>query len=571
MQEYMREKRWEARSKAESTVHEQEIQSRPQLQPQRLPATDSPKPPVKRSCHVERLSVESSSSETLAHEWGTRSPTVNEDVPTNQSWAKGPALVVPWQQRVFNGPSVQSLPIKRKFRLNAQSFAVLADLSPNEPPSPTHTIKSGSSWSLPVSINDVETSPISVLSAARTDPFDVLPVQLTPIDRELFDFYAVVMPSCSYGFERRHHKAHNWYRDVFIPEAMKGPVTFKNTLLVHAANTQAWVQGLYESELALEYRQMAIEALKQHYDRHPDDTSDEVITATMSAAALEDFDPRLERRPYAWRHWKAAMQKIRQAGGPAVLELKPSLRKLINWQDYIFSGYDGSGSTFYFTPEACFTSQDEDAIVNYGRYEISHQCEEFLTFLKCTEQLASVAAFQLQNPLARRNQPLRYSIFDRNHPLYVLLASPNKDRYTQTGQLKQIISRLGSLMTINIAIWEYRHDTNHSEAFFKELVNNIIYNELDKNISVEALMQILLSASENPALRHTERPWLVGRLLKVAKRLSRNSWERLNDFLLSCLTLDGNQRPQMQQWEESLRHEISQAPLVSHTLPLMKP
>lgn len=328
--------------------------------------------------------------------------------------------------------------------------------------------------------------------------------------------------------------------------------------------------GLEESPLALQYRHKAISALEQHYAAQPDDLSDEVITATMSAAALEDFDPRLERKPIAWMHWAAAMHKIRRAGGPLLLEHKSSLCKLVNWQDYILSGYDGRGSTFYFTPEASFNSTDPRELDEWGRVEIRRQCEEFLIFLKCTEHLAAVTASQSHNPVARQNQRRRYSIFGTDHPLYILLASPNKDRYTKSGQLKQIISRLGSLITINTAIWEYRHDPDLSEAFFEELITNIIYNELDENISVEALMQILLSGSENPALRHSERPWLVGRLLKVAKRLSRDSWERLNDFLLSCLTLDARFGPQMQEWEGHLRLEILQAPLVSYQLPLMQ-
>ena len=37
------------------------------------------------------------------------------------------------------------------------------------------------------------------------------------------------------------------------------------------------------------------------------------------AAALEDFDPHIERREPAWVHFGAAMQMIRDRGGPAAL------------------------------------------------------------------------------------------------------------------------------------------------------------------------------------------------------------------------------------------------------------
>ena len=573
MQEYMREKRWEARSQVETAAYDhepppQQIDPQPQAQ-SRLKAA-APLASQRRNRHIKRDSVESSSSSTVVD--GEQAvPSSLKHVSTDKGDVRAPdTRDGPGNQLACTRMSMKTGRVKQGFHLDALSFAALANDLVWETPSPPPTIVSGSSWSPPPSSCNRTVSPLSVLSAARTDPFDVLPVRLDRQDQELFDFYAVVMPSCSYGFERRHHKAHNWYRDVFIPEAMKGPVTFKNTILVHAANTQAWVRGLKESPLALEYRHKAISALQQHYSAHPDDVSDEVITATMSAAALEDFDPRPERKPYAWIHWTAAMQKIRQAGGAASLDCKPSLRKLVNWQDYISSGYDGRGSTFYFTPEASLRSKDAEQLNVCGRNEVTQQCEELLIFLGCVEHLALAAASQSRNPVARQIQKLRYSAFEPEHPLYILLASPNKARYTETGQLKQIISRLGSLITINIAVWEYRYDTRLSEAFLAELVNNVMYNELNKNISVEALMQILLSGSENATLRHTERPWLVGRLLKVSKRLSRASWERLNDFLLSCLTLDNKFEAQMRGWEGFLRAEILQAPLVSHRLPLME-
>lgn len=562
MQEHMRDKRWKARSKAEAKVDEQEL-----VAPAYRPKRESVAGVSKRSRSQEgqpNFSIYPGPTASEIQEFTHADSRSTQGKPRMQNRSDGSLEQLP----AFTWHSVEGFD---SLFIDAESFAALAELFPYEPPSPTHTIKSGSSWSTSESLGDNIGSPLSLLSAARTDPFDALPISLSTKDQELFDFYATVMPSCSYGFERRNPKAHNWYRDVFIPEAMKGMVTFQNTVLVHAANTQAWVKGLTETPLALEHRKRASSVLLKHYQLYPEDISDAVITATMSAAALEDFDPRPERRPVAWMHWAAAMHKIRQRGGPVYLESTPSLRKLINWQDYIFSGYDGRGSTFFFTPEAIFVSNNEREKERYGKREIELQCDEFLTFLKCTDHLAAVAAAQLNNPVAHQYQPLRYSIFMPGHPLYVLLASPNKDRYTQTGQLKQIISRLAALMMINVAIWEYRQNPSHSEAFFQELVENIMNNELHKNISVEALLQILLSGNQNPDLQHFERPWLVGRLLKIAKRLSRSSWERLNDFLLSCLTLerDAGQGMYMHEWEDALQDEIMQAPLVSHQLPLM--
>lgn len=566
MQEHMRDKRWKSRTKTdihEEGPHSQTSQSTPEL------AKTAPKKPR----HQKHQSDSSASLGIITFDSQmpivARSESQHEEVLNSNMGSSQPTL------NLLPVADPEKLVDDSKPELvdTVKSFAVLAELYPYEPPSPSHTITSGSSLSTPGSLRG-HVSPISFLSAARTDPFDVLPMSLTVRDQELFDFYATVMPSCSYGFERRNPRAHNWYRDVFIPEAMKGAVTFQNTILVHAANTQAWVLGLTETRLSLEHRIRSSSILSKFYQLHPDATSDAIITATMSAAALEDFDPRKDRKPIAWMHWGAAMHKIRERGGPAVLESTSSLRKLVNWQDYIFSGYDGRGSSFFFTPEAMLLNASRNAKEAYGRQEILSQCEEFLAFLKRAERVASAAVAQLEIPASRSRpyQSLRYSVFMPGHPLYTLLASPNKGRYTDSGQLKQTISRLAALMTINVVMWEYRHHAWLIEAFLQELSDNIMNNELHKNISVEALLQILLSGNDSPALWNVDRPWYVGRLLKVAKRLSRGSWERLNDFLLSCLTIEpeARSRTQINSWEKALRGEILGAPLVSYELPLMQ-
>ncbi|OQU96544.1 hypothetical protein CLAIMM_02612 [Cladophialophora immunda] len=551
MQEYMREKRWEARTQSNAAEGEQ------------APTRKKPDKPGSQTRSRQRglqsgFSVATGSRHSGRVSNGRVDATSDLDESVEEIDRHTPHLVV--------GRSKPST----AFRLGSRAFAKLADMIPNPaftPPSSTKSSDSSSPhkprWPSTGS-SSLSPEPQSYLSAARTDPFDALPMELSPQDQELFDFYANVMPACSYGFERRSPLAHNWYLTVFIPEAMKGAVCFQNTILVHAANTQAWVQGLPETRLAIEHRAKASQLLLHHYQQYPHDTSDATISATISAAALEDFDPRMERRVYAWMHWEAVVQKIRDRGGPAALVQNNRLQMLINWSDYIFSGYKGHGATFYFDHQSSprhLTDQEAEVI---ARAEIAEQCDEFITFLKCAEHLALVQAGLQTNPISRSQQPLRYSVFSPGQPLYNLLASPNGPRYTETGQFKQIISRLAALMTINTAIWEYRHSTEYSEAFFAELMDNIMHNELDRHISVEALIQILLSGSNNPALLHTERPWFVGRMLKVSKRLSRPTFERLNDLLLNFLSLGSGLAPVMLSWEDELRAEILQAPLVSY-------
>ncbi|KIY00192.1 uncharacterized protein Z520_03877 [Fonsecaea multimorphosa CBS 102226] len=551
MQEYMREKRWEARTQstaaegAEAPTRKKPDKPRSQTRSRQL-----------RSQSERSVAADIQDSARIANEGvGGKS---HPDGPAEEIDRHPPHLVV-----VRTKPSTA-------FRIGSTAFAKLADMIPDPPTTPPSSIKSSDSSSPykprwpSTSSSSRSPEPQSYLSAARTDPFDALPMELSPQDQELFDFYANVMPACSYGFERRSPLAHNWYLTVFIPEAMKGAVCFQNTILVHAANTQAWVQGLPETRLAIEHRAKASQLLLHHYQQYPHDTSDATISATISAAALEDFDPRIERRIYAWMHWEAVVQKIRDRGGPAALVQNNRLQMLINWSDYIFSGYKGHGATFYFDHQSSPSHSTDQEAEDIARAEIAEQCDEFITFLKCVEHLALVQAGLQTNPISRNQQPLRYSVFSPGQPLYNLLASPNGPRYTDTGQFKQIISRLAALMTINTAIWEYRHSVEHSEAFFAELMDNIMHNELDRHLSVEALIQILLSGSNNPVLLHTERPWFVGRMLKVSKRLSRPTFERLNDLLLNLLSLGPGLAPVMLTWENELRAEILQAPLVSY-------
>ena len=557
MQEYMREKRWEARSQTGDALG-------PELQNRKKP---------EKSRSNARVAQRRSRNKILPALQSPRSESDSSSTATSHDkddQRSGSAEIVEAVRYLPERP-----PGPRKsmssFRLGSTAFARIADMIPNPPYSPPSTITSGGSsspvnWIWPQAPNSTQTpEPQSILSAARTDPFDCLPMKLSLQDQELFDFYANVMPACSYGFERRSPHAHNWYLSVFIPEAMKGAVCFQNTILVHAANTQAWVKGLAETPLAIEHRAKASQLLLHHYQKHPHDTSDATISATISAAALEDFDPRLERRQYAWMHWEAVVQKIRNRGGPAALVQHNRLQMLINWSDYIFSGYKAHGATFYFDHQSspCHANAQEAKAI--ARAEIAQQCNEFITFLKCAEHLALVQAGMQTNPVLRNQQPMRYSVFVPGQPLFNLLASPNGPRYTKTGQFKQIISRLAALMTINTAIWEYRHSTDLSEEFFVELVENIMHNDLDQHISVEALIQILLSGSTNPFLLHTERPWFVGRMLKISKRLSRPTFERLNELLLRFLTLGPGLEPVMARWENELRSEILQAPLVSYS------
>ncbi|KAB8257728.1 hypothetical protein BDV32DRAFT_126876 [Aspergillus pseudonomiae] len=486
-----------------------------------------------------------------------------------------------------------------------------------------------SPWSsTPTSPTDVTLSPKTILSAARTDPFNTLPMDLDAEGQRLFDFYVNEMPACSYGSHFRSAKAHNWYTAVFVPEGMKGAVTFQNTILVHAANTWAWVRNEEETDYTLVHRNRAISMLRDHMTRNPGDISDVAIIACLSAAGLEDFDPRPGHKEISWVHMRAAREMIRARGGPAAFE-NTRLGMLINWQDYILSGYETNGLSFFFeynpSVKQSFKepSQWQDSITQTSNLtpsplpsmpllspgdalshsalinpsnsltflspedEIRHQCDEFIDFLKRCEELS------ISHRSNRANTPasVRYTAFQETSLLYSILAAPPGLRFTASGNRKQFVARLVALIMLNAALWDYRNSVQHSETFLWTLEHAVLASEVDTSGSVEALLQIMLECNDGittPDMSSTSlgdqgvpdftqyspaaktqygRPWFAGRMLKVAKRLSLNSWMIVHDFLFSCLTLCLETPVSL--WERELRQEILSAPLTSYIMPAL--
>jgi hypothetical protein len=467
--------------------------------------------------------------------------------------------------------------------------------------------------------------PRTVLSAARTDPFDTLPWNTSKEDQRLFDFYVNEMPAVSYGHHFRTKRAHNWYTEIFVPEAMKGALTFVNTILVHAANTWAWVRNENETDSTLRYRQLAISMLRDHMLKYPYDTTDNVITACMSAAALEDFDPRPGHKEISWIHMRQAQKLIRRRGGPIAFQ-NTKLARLINWQDYILAGYVSDADAFHFEDENHYShatksspigpsttffpsppnsaspitldrtpSPTNHPFANTAKEEIALECEDFLDFLTRCEHLALSQRMKLSS----KDAPVRYSAFGPGSTLHRILASPAEKRRTLTGDRKQFITRLAALMMLNVALWDYRYSVSRTEAFIEHAILQIRDSEVNVDASIEALLQILLACKDFPfnesvpftlqslslppasraigdfsqysetATSSFDRPWFVGRMLKVAKRLGLQSWLRLNNFLFECLTLQVQEHT-MRSWENDLRREILQAPLTSYVMPALQ-
>ncbi|CAG7960265.1 unnamed protein product [Penicillium olsonii] len=471
-------------------------------------------------------------------------------------------------------------------------------------------------WSsAPTTPDQLMQSPKTIMSAARTDPFNTLPIDLDEDGQRLFDFYVNTMPACSYGSHFRTAKAHNWYTAVFVPEGMKGSVAFQNTIIVHAANTWSWVRNEGQTPNTLLHRDRAVTMLREHIAQNPHDISDVAIISCLSAAALEDFDPRPGRKEISWIHMRAAREMIRARGGPAAFA-KTRLGMLINWQDYILSGYETHGPSFYYEyeqptfqenvpPQSNFHSMPSPPYSTSSAHsvspcpepqavpiptspvdEIKFQCEEFLDFLRRCEQLA---LYQRDNPEALHIS--RQAILQPTCLLHRVLAAPPGARFSTSGDRKQMVARLVALMILNAALWDYRYTPARVGLFLTTLEKAMVDSEVDMSGSVEAILQILLECNDGnveelstgyfdtaslgepdvpdysqyspTASSPSARPWFAGRMLKIAKRLRSESWYRVSEFLFSCLTLQV-QESSMVFWEGELRQEILDAPLTSY-------
>ncbi|KAJ5439689.1 uncharacterized protein N7458_010687 [Penicillium daleae] len=516
----------------------------------------------------------------------------------------------------FHAPPVQHQEI------DLQSH-VYIEISPQSQSQMRDFYSSAACSSTPTTLLEFPRSPRTILSAARTDPFNTLPLELDLEGQKLFDFYVNEMPACSYGTHFRSTKAHNWYTQVFVPEAMKGAVAFQNTILVHAANTWAWVRNETETLNTLIHRDRAVTMLREHLRNNPRDNSDVAIISCLSAAALEDFDPRLGHKEISWVHMRAAREMIRSRGGPVAFE-NTRLGMLINWQDYILSGYETHGPSFFFhrnppvlppgseipssssktshklhsipsPPESTSSAfSDTPSLepiqtiiivqMNSPIHEIRLQCEEFLDFIRRCEQLA---LYQRDNPetcdLSRHTSVQPTSI------LYQILAAPPGARFTASGERKQMVARLTALMMLNAALWDYRYTPTHAGFFLKILEQAMVDSEVSMSGSIEAILQILLKCNDGPGTDGTvspafseqspdfsqysptanspsSRPWFIGRMLKIAKRLNADSWHRINDFLFSSLTSQVYEKS-VYLWEADLRRQILDAPLTSYIMP----
>jgi hypothetical protein len=189
-----------------------------------------------------------------------------------------------------------------------------------------------------------------------------------------------------------------------------------------------------------------------------------------------------------------------------------------------------------------------------GSLGLKEQCDEFINMLRCLKQLSLV-----QMSLDRRIQAqYRNVVFCSGRPLHSLLSPKPKNQ-------KQKVARLAALLHINAALWDYRWPVSLSERFLQGLDSKVRQLDLCPGTDTPTLAWLMLHNETDRELRRPERPWFVGQMLRIAKRLCPSSWEKVTNTLLHYLVdePDTDTVPTFKTWIMELREEIMTAPISS--------
>ncbi|KAJ5774028.1 hypothetical protein N7457_008924 [Penicillium paradoxum] len=463
------------------------------------------------------------------------------------------------------------------------------------------------SWS-PTSTTSYQSihSPNNIVDAARPDTFNTIPMDLDRDGQGLFDLCFNDMPGCSYGPSSRSALAPHWYTAAFVPEEMKG-----------------------KTPNPLSNRDHVGTVLRDHLSNNPHDTSDVAIISCLTAASLEYIDSRPGHKEIGRVHMRAAREMIRARGGPSAFAntpigtfinwqdyipsgyepQRPSIfheyeqptpisseawplpapQPIQNLRTMSSSPYSISSAFSEVSTSPEPRTMLPSPLISSSLDEIKLQCEEFLDFLRRCEHLA---LYQREHP--QSSYIIRHTAVQETSNLRQILVSTPDGRSTTSEDPKRTIARLTTLMVLNAALWDYRYTPARTAIFLSTLEKAMADTEVEMSGSVETILQILLECNDGsiesgpiysnsvtpPALGEYlpdfsqyyptatspfARPWFVGRMLKVAIRLSDFSWHRISELLFSCLTLQV-QDSSTALWEADLRKEVFDAPLTGHDM-----
>jgi len=218
-------------------------------------------------------------------------------------------------------------------------------------------------------------------------------------------------------------------------------------------------------------------------------------------------------------------------------------------------------------------------------YDILLACEQLLLFFRV------LLKFQRQRLawLSRQPQSLRDVLLRTLGPDSIICqivtesGNPqNRKRGVSGITWYQRYLRVASLLTLNFILWNHRNNPQRMETVFLELEEKIREVQLNKYRSVEILMWIFWkdgrregaasnaeSKSDNNDARtptlHSEttmiedegeRDWLVPRIIRTAKRMGDESWDKMQEVLFNFASTWDHDVKDLPWADDDLRREI---------------
>jgi len=171
-------------------------------------------------------------------------------------------------------------------------------------------------------------------------------------------------------------------------------------------------------------------------------------------------------------------------------------------------------------------------------------CEEFITSLEHFQWLSLSRKAYLQNvdlstPSAS-NVGAANRAFRPGTVLYRLLSGRPEDRrgagFRRSPRV-QSLCRLASLIYIHAVLWDYRQSLVSTDQYVSWIQSHV-EDTSNWNGSIETLLWILLSLGDNGRSQNSKRVRFVLRMMTIARLLSFESWNKVNDILFHSLVVE---------------------------------
>ncbi|PKY03743.1 hypothetical protein P168DRAFT_319203 [Aspergillus campestris IBT 28561] len=399
-----------------------------------------------------------------------------------------PLRCLPWQQKQFGLDAVDSEdvgPEQVQADLDDES---LASSGPSSLSPPSH----------PSKIPHLE-SPLTMLDASRKDPFRSLPMESSPENAVLVDYWTNRLTYWS--------GQNKYIKDQIFRSAMCHPLAFQAVILSYCSRWRSHLHHLEDGDHVHNHHRQVVTGIDKVMNGSLPMDADH-LGMTLSGLALQEerFGDRQASRGYE----DQAVQMLRSRGGSSKIH-----EVILHFVRYLLMPSESS---------------------------ISPEGQQWLgTFLRGAEQLMSAQS----SDAYLTSVPQRRAAFGMDSPLFPLLSSgphptqvPLDSRvYVVQGVPTQEVMRTAALIYITAALWDFQDHPGKTARFLDHIQKAAKSHSLDRTPACETFTWLLLEESYEADLKDPERGWSTGELLKVHKQLRPDLQFHFNEILFSFLAL----------------------------------